>query len=358
VSEAVIRYEASYRPVSGLQFSAGIDAQTDTHRQFERSLRLDWLDPSLRRPAFQVRRLSARYARGKLLLEAGKQYVRWGRADILNPTDRFAPKDALNVAETDFMSVAAARLTYGGQTNSVDVIWQPLFTSSRMPLIGQRWLPVPAGLHVYDLGARYPGGSNTGIRFNHIGQRTEFALSFYEGHNHFPAIRIYPVGLTPGFERAYPTIRMYGADAAIPVPLVTIKFEAAGFTSGSAFGDEYALYVLQLERQSGEWNFTAGYAGEVVTRSRSLATFDIDRGLARAFLSRAGYTIDPNRSVSLEMAARQNGKGVWIKGEYSQAIGSHWRATAAVTWIDGDDSDFIGRYHRNSHVYLKLRYSF
>jgi hypothetical protein len=358
VSEALFRYEAFYRPVAGLQFSASVDAQSDTHRQVERSLHLEWLDRSLRRPAFAVRRLSARYALGKLLLEAGKQNIRWGRADILNPTDRFAPKDSLNVAEIDFMPVAAARLTYGGQTNSFEVVWQPLFTPSRMPLVGQRWLPVPAGLTVYDLGARYPGGSNTGLRFNHTGPRAEFAFSFYEGHNHFPALDSRGVNTGIGFERLYPHMRMFGMDAAIPSRLVTVKFEAAGYASRSTYADEYALYVLQLERPSGEWNFTAGYAGEVVTRSRAPATFDLDRGLARAFLARGSYTIDPNRSVSMETAVRQNGKGVWIKGQYSQAVGSHWRVTAAVTWIEGQDSDFIGRYRRNSHAYLKLRYSF
>ena len=61
VSETLFHYEVFYQPVAGLQFSAGIDAQADTHRQTERSLRVEWLDRSVRRPAFAVRRLSVRY---------------------------------------------------------------------------------------------------------------------------------------------------------------------------------------------------------------------------------------------------------------------------------------------------------
>ena len=49
--------------------------------------------------------------------------------------------------------------------------------------------------------------------------------------------------------------------------------------------DEYVLYVVQLERQTGEWVIVAGYAGEAVTtqRRRHLA-FAPDRGLTRSIV--------------------------------------------------------------------------
>jgi hypothetical protein len=153
-------------------------------------------------------------------------------------------------------------------------------------------------------------------------------------------------------------MRMYGGDAAIPLKGVTVKAEAAYFTSTTKLEDEYALFVVQVERQAGEWFFIGGYAGQAVTEHRSMLDFAPDRGLTRAFLGRAGYTIDTNRSVALETAVRQNGQGVWAKLEYSQAFGAHWRATAALTLIRGDESDFLGQYRRNSHAMLALRYSF
>ena len=57
---------------------------------------------------------------------------------------------------------------------------------------------------------------------------------------------------------SYPPIRTYGADAAIPLRWFTLKTEAAYFTSSSATTDEYVLYVVQLERQTGEWLFVGG----------------------------------------------------------------------------------------------------
>jgi hypothetical protein len=118
------------------------------------------------------------------------------------------------------------------------------------------------------------------------------------------------------------------------------------------------LYVIQVERQSGELSLVGGYAGEVVTASRAAVTFAPDRGLAKSFLGRAGYTIDANRNVAVEAAVRQDGAGVWIKAEYSQASGQHWRVTTSATVIGGEADDFFGQYRRNSHGIVTLRYSF
>jgi hypothetical protein len=62
--------------------------------------------------------------------------------------------------------------------------------------------------------------------------------------------------------------------------------------------------------------------------------------------------------VSFETAVRQNLDGVWLKGQYSKAVGAHWRATFAGAVIGGDERDFIGQYEHNSHVLATLRYSF
>ena len=118
------------------------------------------------------------------------------------------------------------------------------------------------------------------------------------------------------------------------------------------------LYVLQAERQFGELFAVIGYAGEVVTALRSQAGFAFDRGLTRALLGRATYTIDTNRSVTIDGSVRQDLNGNWLRGEYSQAVGSHLRVTAQGSWIRGSGSDFFGRYNRNSNVNVGVRYSF
>ena len=97
-------------------------------------------------PLSRLRRLSATIHRGKITAEIGRQLIRWGKTDILNPTDRFAPKDYLSsVVDTDFLGVTAARVTYESGGDTVDLIWQPWFTPSRTPLLNQRWTALPPG---------------------------------------------------------------------------------------------------------------------------------------------------------------------------------------------------------------------
>jgi hypothetical protein len=352
IAESLFRYEASYRITPALRLAGALDARADTHLQTERDLRLDWWDRSLLRPAVSVRRLSLIYGRGPITVEFGKQFIRWGKADILNPTDRFAPRDFLGVVDNDFLAITAARLTVERAGNTLDAVFAPRFTPSRMPLLNQRWTVLPEGLRLPEIGSRYPGAGQFGVRWNRLARGFEHSLSFFEGFNHLPLFDV------AKFERFYPRLRMIGADAAVPLPWFTLKGEAAWLTSPRRQADEYLQYVLQLERQSGEWSLVGGYSGEYVTRRSGLAGFSFDRGLTRAFLARASYTIDTNRGVTLEAAVRRNGDGAWVRAEYSQAFGQHWRATAGFTLIRGEMSDFLGQYRRNSHATLALRYSF
>lgn len=116
---------------------------------------------------------------------------------------------------------------------------------------------------------------------------------------------------------------MYDGDAALPTRWFTVKSEAAYLTSSALGTDEYVLYVLQLERQTGEWLITGGYAGEVVTKRRTSLSVAPDRDMTRTVIARASYTIDPNRNAAIEGAVRQNGDGLYVKGEYSWARGQH-----------------------------------
>ncbi len=357
VGEWLLRYEASYKLAPGLKLSGGLDARADTHRETEREFGLSWWDRERRRPMLAVRRLSAIYSRGRLTVEAGKQFVRWGKTDVLNPTDRFAPRDFVNVIDNDFLAITAGRLTYGTQANTVDIVFAPRLTPSRVPLLNQRWAVLPPGLPIVEVAPRFPGGPQFGARWNHIGKAAEYSLSFYNGHDHLPLygaeFRI-PVPLY----RYYPQLRMFGGDAAIPLPYLVLKAEAGYFTSSDPQADRYALYVVQLERQSGEWSFIGGYAGQAITSHGTSLAYSPTRGSTRAFVARAGYTIDTNRSISMEMVLRQNGRGMYVKPEYTHAMGQHWRFTAGFALIRGQNSDFLGQYRRNSHGILSFRYSF
>jgi hypothetical protein len=152
---------------------------------------------------------------------------------------------------------------------------------------------------------------------------------------------------------------MIGGDFAVPLRWLTFKTEAGYFNSSGNGADDYVQYVIQMERQSGEWFFVGGYAGEIATRhGTQSANFNPDRGLNKTILGRAGYTIDSNRSIAVETAVRQNGDGLWTKLEYSQAFYQHWRWTCGFSLIRGSASDFLGQYRRNSNGLIAVKYSF
>jgi len=366
-----LRDDVSVKPAPWMQFAAGVDGHGSSHDQVEDDWRLDVGDRGPRRPRAAVRRLVATFARGPLTIDAGKQFIRWGKADIVNPTDRFAPRDFLNVVDTEFLPVTGVRGVVQAGADTIEIVWLPRFTPSRLPLLDERWTAVPAetaAVPVVDAGASFPDRWQAGARYGHVGAAFEYSVSFFDGFNHLPNIQpslaANPASFGPASDvrievtRLYPAIRMYGADAAMPTRWFTIKVEAAYFTSSSALTDQYVLYVVQLERQTGEWVIVAGYAGEAVTAKRSTRDFAPDRGMTRSIVARASYTIDTARSVAVETAVRQNGDGVYGKLEYSHARGQHWRATLTGVAIAGHSGDFLGQYHRNSHVKAALRYSF
>jgi hypothetical protein len=62
--------------------------------------------------------------------------------------------------------------------------------------------------------------------------------------------------------------------------------------------------------------------------------------------------------VAFEGSLRQNGDGAWLRSEYSQAVGQHWRATVTFSLIRGKPDDFLGQYRRNSNLTVFVRYNF
>ena len=362
--EALFRIEPAFRATDWLAASGSFDARIDTLGQVDREWRVDVTDRTLQRPSFSLRHAHATLRKGMVTVDLGKQFIRWGKTDILNPTDRFAPRDFLEVTDDEFLAVIGARGQLAKGPHSIDVVWVPTFTPSRTPLIGTRWAqPTPQTFGptgFVDLDSVFPDRSQYGARWNVLGAGFEYSLSYFDGFNHLPQFVAFPLSSRPvvALQRNYAPLRMVGGDAAVTLRWFTVKGEVGAFFTTSDAADDVVVYVVQLERQSGELNLVAGYAGEIITEQRSSFQFAPDRGLTRAFLGRAGYTIDPTSNVSFEAAVRQNLDGVWIKGEYSEAFGAHWRATLAGAVIAGDERDFIGQYHRNSHLLATLRYSF
>lgn len=362
IGDALFRQELVLRPARPLKFTAGLDLRHNTYDQVEDEWRLDFEDRGLLRPRAAVRQLSATIAAGWLTLDVGKQFVRWGRADIIYPTDRFAPRDYLNVIDPDLLPIIGARAAVQLGSETFEAIWVPQLTPSRLPLIDQRWAPVPPVsvlLPLENAESEFPDGSQVGARWRHTGSRVELAVSVFDGFNHLPDIQLRTQPDAIEVLRVYPAIRMYGGDVAVPTPWVTLKGESAWIESTSGTSDDYVLYVIEIERQAGEWLLDVGYAGEVVRASRVPVVFSPERGMARSVIGRALFTAGASgRRVLMEGAVRQDGSGFFARVEFSESLGQYWRLTLTGVGLGGDPDDFLGQYHRNSHGSVALRVSF
>ena len=364
IGEGLVSYEPRWEPRSWFSLSASFQAHIDTHREVARSVHIDWKDRSFQRPALSVRDLSAVLKKDNLIVTLGKQFIRWGEADFLNPTDRFAPKDLLDIIDTAPLAVTAARVTYTLGGNTVNFVWQPWFTPSRVPLLNQRWTFVPTAafgqLSAEDQEASFPRRSSFGARWNHSGTYYEYSVSYYDGFNSLPTVseHVDPTATRTAFLYTYSDLRLYGGDFAITLPWFTLKSEEAYYTSPTKSEDEYVIYVAQLERQIHELQLIVGYTGEAVTAHGYAQQFPGERGFVRSVIAHGHYMLDQNRALTLDVLVRQNLGSSVIKPSYSHSFGGHWRATAGIVWLRGNEGDFLGQYHRNSFATAELRYSF
>ena len=356
VVDVLAREEVFVRPADWLQLGAGLDVRANTGDQVADSWQPDFSDRGVKRPALSVRRLVATATHGPITIDAGKQFIRWGKTDIVTPTDRFAPRDYVNVIDNEFLAVRGLRGVAAFSDHSFDFVWVPVVTPSRIPLPNKRWTVVPPDAPPLEAVDRpLPDGEQVGFRWGYTASGYEVSVSVFDGFNHLPVVE--PVGPS-AIALRLPTMTMYGADTAVPTRWFTLKGEVAYCTTSTVSADEYVLYVVQLERQQGEWQLIGGYAGEIVTKEQAVGRFAPDRGMTRSLIGRVSYTIDPNRSAGVETAVRENLDGVYVKAEYSRAYGDHWRATGTIALIAGVEDDFLGQYRRNSHATLGVRYSF
>jgi hypothetical protein len=300
---------------------------------------------------------------GPISLEVGKQFVRWGKADMMSPSDRFTPRDYLSVIDNDVLAITAARLTFAAPSDSIEVVYTPRVTPSRLPLFDQRWAPeniVNAPLPVVDLGGEPPEQPQYGARWNHTGRSIEYSASFFQGFDHQPLFdaAVRADGSAIEVRRKYPAIRTYSADVIVPLPWVAIRGEASVFDARDNDTDEYVLYVVQAERQWKEWLFIGGYSGEYVTEDRGALAFNADRGVAGTIILRASYALGSDRSFIIENITRHNGEGTYGKIEYSRVVARNLRVAARFVAIGGVAGDYFGQYRKNSFAGSNLRYSF
>ena len=85
------------------------------------------------------------YNSGNLSLRIGKQAIRWGKGDEVNPTDNFTPEDLteyLNFPRAERKMpvwMVKADYSFSPSPYRAELVWLPFFVPSRLPEAGSDW---------------------------------------------------------------------------------------------------------------------------------------------------------------------------------------------------------------------------
>lgn len=153
-------------------------------------------------------------------LRAGRQLIAWGRADRINPTDYFSPRDfTLLVPEDDEqrrgITAAVAHFDLNDSNRLSFVLAR--FEPHRMP---QGMLPdgiVPA---------EEPNDAEVAIKYDHVGNFFDWSASYYDGHERSPRYRLFQsVNELPRIYADYESLNTWGIDAAAALGAWTLRAE-------------------------------------------------------------------------------------------------------------------------------------
>jgi hypothetical protein len=364
-SRANRKYNLRIRAASedGFGVSAGLDAQTDSDTQVIRAWRFSWDDRTAQRPPLALRTASFHYAHGPFRIEAGKQIMHWGQMDISSPTDRLAPRDYLNPANADDLGSYAVRAVADTGPRSLELVYLPRFTPSRLPLSGRRWLILPPEFDSYtyhSLGSKFPGGGQFGARYHQIVSPYEFSVCYFEGFQNLPTL-LYDkdsINRNLNYETIYPKMRMVGADFVAPWRGLLWKIESAYINSASPYLTGTLTYAGQVEKTGDKWQWALEFTGDELTQPKRPNALDLARATRDSVSGHVTWSPNRRQTVSAEWFLHPNGKAFVTRILYSRDLHSGFRATAAYLWISGSQFDALARYDVDSYATLQLRYSF
>lgn len=322
-------------------------------------------------------------------IRVGRQITAWGKADEIQVSDILCPKDCSTLIASDYsdsrLGIDAIRFSYSGESVVVDAFWIPFFTPSSLPLADGNPLKAIEFPTAYeDYTVNDISSSNISLPDMEI-QSSEFALKLstylsfadfslygFYGWDDLPFMEYTTDGSTISIDGQYHRMAMFGADAAIPISAIVLRFEAAFFPQ-RYFSTKPELQLLSDERTTVRKNqlialagidwtpalftITAQYYadilfGDVGLLERDAFTHQITLSVERSFMNE-------NLTISFSGALGLTDFDSAIEAEiaYNLTDQIHLSAIADFYTEGREDGDF-GAYKDLSSVTLKGVYSF
>ncbi len=316
-------------------------------------------------------------------LRVGKQQIIWGKADGVFITDIVSPKDLSEFLLPDFdeirTGITSFKLDYYISNSTVEIVWAPLFTPTRMPEDGSIWkpkmiFPVQPNFD-YSTSKISPELENSEIYFRYSMMASSFDFELVGGSFYYddPAMHITkqidPVtmqltGITVRPE--YHRVVMGGGSFSMPVGGFVVRGEGA-FYSGRFFATASSTipdavveknnlhYMAGLDYSIGGVKLSAQFIQEYII------DYDADL-LPDEFESTMTFLVKKDffrEKMWLELFSYVglNSEDALIRPKIIWSFADGFDIQGGANIFVGDSGRF-GQYDPNDMIYIKMKYSF
>ena len=330
-------------------------------------------------------------------LTVGRQIIVWGRADEINPTDAFSPKNFLLLLPEGQSAyrfgTTAVKIDYFVQRNlRATAVWLPIASPSLIPLADP-----PPGVRV---GLRPPGirfeNGTAGFKIDHSGGDIDASLAYAYAYNLLPEVRLTQLQSDPETGALHAQVdlanahqHMIGADFATARGHLGLRGEVAYLLTDNPNGRRLdgvtpsLSSVLGVERNlPGDVSVIIQYVGRwVLARvdpARALDDPDAIRGRARFLAARETFIINQQLDTIQNGWSLRIDKKFWNDTLDCELLGLHhferndfflrprltydladgWRLAIGGEVFGGPQVSFFGRVKQNTGAFVELLYSF
>lgn len=350
---------------AGAFFSATLHAD---NRDLSSSVTHQIHDRMAKRPAFSVNEAYVEWEERRLKVRAGKQKILWGRADGVNPTDRFAVRDYTDLIDPERLGVAALRADLFLDGASLQLVAAPFYSPSRLGQPTTRWRPTLDGLPAAAAPFSWPANSGSNGSY---GIKLDLERTNWEGSvSYSRAINPLSGGRRLGGQIVEPFFnkqRALGFDFSrgIAAGSCEVHAEAAWVTTVGGRADDYLQYVFGGRRAfidvvaDHDLDLGLEWAGEYVTSRRRDPLINEQSALDRWYKGSA--LIDADLEIT-EFVTWSVSGGYTVKGRDSYLVSTEisWRATDLLALTAGFDalsgkggSTTAALYERNDRLRLE-----
>ncbi len=320
----------------------------------------------------------------------GKMKYEWGTADGYNPTDNINPYDFTDIPTAEKIGVPSISLSYSHDLFNLELVFIPLFSTSRLPGTDNRWIGDLSEAKenfgsVNVLRGRKELPVNNIDNFQYairLGSSTlvsgwDFFLSYYDGIESVGVLRtdldtsvVVPGLIPPNLTlfRVFPHYREFGADFSTTFNKLEVHGEAAAhITDGNRKDDDYLEYVVGINYNFDEIPFEfleeimviLEYTGEEIFDKKTegkdnsfTGSGDYFRSFKNSVLTSIDIKFSEDTKFEISGAINLDDDDNYIRPLVSHKLYDNTKFELGFDIISGHKDTFFGKWRKNDRFFI------